>query len=504
MTCHHFCQFFFDDFLPQYKSVANENLINSDNWLGEDDEPLTGFEWKAGTKRVTTGLILWSDVFLYDGPKGEKIAIYLMDTQGLFDHKSTSVDNSRIFSLSTMISSVQILNLFNIIQENHLQYLQFATEYARYASAEDEKSPFQRLLILIRDWSSPEDYRYGLKGGRAYLSTNLEIQDYQTRELQSVRRYLHSSFDKIDCFLMAYPGRAVARDSTYDGRWSEIDEEFVQGMQDLFEFLFAPTKLTVKKINGVPIKPADLLIFINTYVENFKSDQMPEATNVYESTLEKQFRVLIARSVDVYINAVATHDRELKGEEDINKLHLKAKETTLKYFNQEKKFGTHSEGATFKKELQKKIEEVFQQWKKVYLSQLRKLQEQKVITQQQTTQVHQAQELDSKAKEELANAMKAADEAKKALDKARYDTEEARREARELAERSKQSEKDRAEAIEKEAQTREWLDKMTKDKEFFEDQYNNHKDNALKQVGTTLGDSQQHSGFASEYCDSTF
>lgn len=118
--------------------------------MGDENEPLTGFAWKSGTTRITTGLILWSDVFLYDEPNGDKLAIYLMDTQGLFDHKSSPTDNSRIFSLSTMISSVQILNLFNIIQENQLQYLQFATEYARYARAENDQFPFQNLLILIR------------------------------------------------------------------------------------------------------------------------------------------------------------------------------------------------------------------------------------------------------------------------------------------------------------------------------------------------------------------
>jgi atlastin len=235
---------------------------------------------------------LWSDVFLYDDPNGDKIAIYLMDTQGLFDHKSSSTDNSRIFSLSTMISSIQILNLLNIIQENQLQYLQFATEYARYASADEEKSPFQNLMILIRDWNSPEEYKYGLRGGNAYLNSFLEIHDFQTRELQSVRRYLRSSFEKIDCFLMPHPGRAVARDSTYDGRWSEIDEDFVHGM---------------------PVKPADLLVFISTYVDNFKNDSMPEATNIYESTLDKQFRILMGKSVDIYVNAIAAHDTELNG-----------------------------------------------------------------------------------------------------------------------------------------------------------------------------------------------
>lgn len=63
-------------------------------------------------------------MFLYDNPNGEKIAIYLMDTQGLFDHSSTPTDNIRIFSLSALMSSVQLMNIFGMIEESHLEYLQ--------------------------------------------------------------------------------------------------------------------------------------------------------------------------------------------------------------------------------------------------------------------------------------------------------------------------------------------------------------------------------------------
>lgn len=396
-----------------------------------------------------------------------------------------------------MISSIQILNLLNIIQENQLQYLQFATEYARYASVDEEKSPFQNLLILIRDWNSPEEYKYGLRGGNAYLNSFLEIHDHQTQELQSVRRYLRSSFEKIDCFLMPHPGRSVARDSTYDGRWSEIDEEFVHGMQDLFMHLFAPKKLKLKQINGVPVKPADLLVFISGYVDNFKNDSMPEATNIYESTLDKQFSILIGKSIDIYVNAVAAHDMELTGEDDINRLHATAKDAALKFYNAEKKFGDYAEGANYKRELQKKIEVTFQQWKKVSMSHIRTLQQQKNKTVQQVNQVVQAQVQDDKAKQDLEVAVINAEEAKKALEKARFDTAEARREAEELRQKSLAAEKDRAEAIEKENQTREWLEKMTKDKEYFEEQYNEYKANAVQNVGASLGNAQRENGFSS-------
>lgn len=96
-------------------------LSNATGWIGDSETPLSGFSWRSGVDRDTTGLILWSDIFLLDKSDGEKLAIVLMDTQGLFDNQTTIADNSKIFALGTLISSVQILNLFSIIQEDHLQ-----------------------------------------------------------------------------------------------------------------------------------------------------------------------------------------------------------------------------------------------------------------------------------------------------------------------------------------------------------------------------------------------
>jgi atlastin len=109
---------------------------NLDGWLGKDDEPLIGFSWSGGSDRVTTGIFIWSDIFLHDYPNGRKVAILLLDTQGTFDSHSTVKDCATVFALSTMLSSVQIYNLSQNIQEDDLQHLQLFTEYGRLALAD--------------------------------------------------------------------------------------------------------------------------------------------------------------------------------------------------------------------------------------------------------------------------------------------------------------------------------------------------------------------------------
>lgn len=39
------------------------------DWLGDEDEPMKGFEWCNGSERVTDGIWMWSDIFTYDKKK---------------------------------------------------------------------------------------------------------------------------------------------------------------------------------------------------------------------------------------------------------------------------------------------------------------------------------------------------------------------------------------------------------------------------------------------------
>ena len=147
----------------QYGSINRENselFINPENWLGNEKEPLKGFSWRSGSERDTTGISIWNDVFLYnDDDTEDEVAIFVMDTQGLFDDRTSFSDNSRIFALGTLISSIQVFNISAQLQEDQLQYLQFATEYAKFSTNFDEGSTekcFQKLVFLIRDWVSSE------------------------------------------------------------------------------------------------------------------------------------------------------------------------------------------------------------------------------------------------------------------------------------------------------------------------------------------------------------
>jgi atlastin len=54
------------------------------------------FHWENSSDRQTTGILMWLEPFIIKRD-GQEIAKLLMDTQGCFDDKTTTSENSQIF-----------------------------------------------------------------------------------------------------------------------------------------------------------------------------------------------------------------------------------------------------------------------------------------------------------------------------------------------------------------------------------------------------------------------
>lgn len=104
------------------------------------------FAWRGGRERQTTGIWMWSEPFIRE-KGGEKIAILLMDTQGMFDNETTMTLTAQIFGLSTLVSSFQIYNVDKRIQEDNLQHLALFSEYGRLALSPHDKAPSLETVL---------------------------------------------------------------------------------------------------------------------------------------------------------------------------------------------------------------------------------------------------------------------------------------------------------------------------------------------------------------------
>lgn len=341
----------------------NNPLSDVHNWMGEEDEPLTGFSWRAGANRLTSGIVIWSDVFLYD-TKNEKLAIVLMDTHGLFDSSTTPPDNSRIFALGTLLSSTQIFNINDIVQEDHLQYLQTATDFARFAARENlvnQKSytkPFQNLFFLMRDWSHEQSFSYGLSGGAQYIADYLHIKDDQHPDLYHVRNYIKSTFDNVECFLLPHPGFKIVSNQHYDGSWKDWNEEFKDSLEELIPAILRSKKLRVKRILGKEVDGKTFRKYATAFFQTFQSTNLTDIKTVYETAIEKQMEQIIGECLVYYQKIMKDFEDFTQPEfaEVLDMNHEITKNMTILKFKTTRKMGSQEYDILFERELEREID----------------------------------------------------------------------------------------------------------------------------------------------------
>uniref|UniRef100_A0A3Q3IKE9 GB1/RHD3-type G domain-containing protein n=1 Tax=Monopterus albus TaxID=43700 RepID=A0A3Q3IKE9_MONAL len=326
----------------------------SRSWMGGDDEPLTGFTWRGGCERETTGIQIWSDVFVVDKPDGSKVAVLLVDTQGAFDSQSTIKDCATVFALSTMTSSVQVYNLSQNIQEDDLQHLQLFTEYGRLAMEEIYLKPFQSLMFLIRDWSYPYEHHYGVEGGNAFLEKRLQVKQNQHEELQNVRKHIHSCFSNIGCFLLPHPGLEVATNPCFDGRLRDINGDFKRELAKLVPLLLAPERLVEKEIGGNKVTCRDLVEYFKAYIKIYQGEELPHPKSMLQATAEANNLTAV----------VCGGDKPYIAPADLEHFHEEFREHSVRYFRSVKKMGGEEFCQRYQNQLESELDEAYTNFSK--------------------------------------------------------------------------------------------------------------------------------------------
>ncbi|KAL5970478.1 Atlastin-2 [Taenia solium] len=337
------------------------------NWLGNPHEPLTGFHWRGGADRDTTGIHIWSEPFFVKLPSGEEAAVLFLDTQGSFDCRANMKQSATIFALSTMLSSKEIFNVKDNLQEDYLQHLQFFTEYGRIAlEAGYAQTPFQHLEFLVRDWAFAYEHPYGSKGGMDLLNKRLEVDDDMPKENISLRSHIKSCFSDLQCYLMPHPGLTVANSPTFNGRLADIDPTFVKQLQDYVPHILSPLNLTVKSINGQAVTCCELMEYFRAYVKIFQSGELPQPVSMYAATAEVNNLNACNRSRSLYaqeMNMVCGPRRPFVSSRVIEEAHQRCQDMALKEFRKTPKMGGEDLAESFEKKLVQEIDELYNNYK---------------------------------------------------------------------------------------------------------------------------------------------
>lgn len=245
---------------------------DSGTWKPDENLILSGFEWKHSYAGVTSGMMMWSKPLLIQIGQ-EKMAVLLVDTEGGDDPDKNPEIYTHLITLSSLMSSCQIINIRERILRSNLDCLSLTVEYGKLsqskASADSSFATFQNLTFIIRDWIHGD---FGLKAGAAQLTRLFK----QLHNADSVK----TAFTSMNCFLMPYPGEVVKK-KDFDGRLHVCDYEFKEQLPILMSHMMS--QLSAKLIEGKRVTGSQLATYFETFFNIFKHD-MPMPTQVLEAT----------------------------------------------------------------------------------------------------------------------------------------------------------------------------------------------------------------------------
>lgn len=245
------------------------------DWIGEhkEDDEMNGFHFCGGQEADTKGVWMWSEIFTYDRDDGEKIAIILFDTQGIFDTESSMKECTAIFAISMLLSSVQCFNVMVNIQESDLQHLHLFADYGISAmNLNSNEKPFQKFIFVVRDWPYSYENNYGYS--QAVTDHKLGETKNQSGDMRHLRTRIRSTIDVIQTFLMPFPGPVVLEEN-FRGKLHGINKDFIECVQQFLPTILAPENLIIRQINGQKMRICDFKTYLKTFVDAFNGNEMP-------------------------------------------------------------------------------------------------------------------------------------------------------------------------------------------------------------------------------------
>jgi atlastin len=277
-----------------------------------------GFPFASGRKRHTTGLWIWDKVYV----KNDRGYLF-MDTQGLFDTETNQVVTTKVFALSTLISSFLIFNVSKQLQEDQLQQLAVFSEYAKLMNS---PGPFQNLELVVRDWQhetlAGDDYLNEVFGGRV------------DQELKDTRNSISACFQKIGCTLLPHPGFQVAKESFDLG---DLSIEFQEQVSTFVRKIMHKESRT-KKINQVGVFTKDLTTVISEYVNLMNhAETFPQIDNILAANSKIMSITTKDRAYDMYLKTV--NNTSPISLSELHKIQRKGIKEALEFFDNARQLG---------------------------------------------------------------------------------------------------------------------------------------------------------------------
>ncbi len=223
-----------------------------------------------------------------------------------------------------------------------------------------DKKLFQQLIFLVRDWPNRDEFDYGFEGGHDYIQKDvLQIDEDHQENMKDLRRNINKAFESIKCFLMPHPGSKVARSKTFDGRWSDIDEDFLANLKVFIPKILSPKNLIFKRIVGKPATARMLYDQIKQYRDVLNSDKVPNPKALHEALAERLLTDLVEDIFKEYEKELTGKSMTVKNIPDLQNFHSATLEDSKSKFRKAPKIGEAKMIESFSTRLTQKIRDYY-------------------------------------------------------------------------------------------------------------------------------------------------
>lgn len=146
---------------------------------------------------------------------------------------------------------------------------------------------------------------------RTYFERRLTGRDLH-EDLQRARKYLQSSFEDVDGFLLPHPGLSVTGQE-FNGSLTQVDERFLKLATVYCEELFGPEQLESSTFMGNPVTCRDLLLFAKLYAEIIQENgfQLPDLQTIAAAVDDKGNERLKRDALAKYKREMAKFDHSM-------------------------------------------------------------------------------------------------------------------------------------------------------------------------------------------------
>ncbi|CAM5147675.1 unnamed protein product [Natator depressus] len=281
-------------FLLNYLLRRLQSLdVKDGSWMGREEEPLEGFEWRVGARSITKGVWAWSQPFWVPS-EGGQVAVLLVDTEGSMDIARDRETSVKLSTLSMLLGSYQILNVSSQLKDPDLEYLEMFLHVAEEVGKEYGLESIQHLDLLVRDWSNSPVL--GTDGGKEHLRDVRQMLAARSpwkhpKALEALSR------SKTRCYLMPFPGKRIMTGS--QGCLRDMDEDFRDSLRDYVTGLVASAGQHVwRDRHGALVTGSQLATKIKTFSDLMKKHCFGFSSPAQMAIIFHNQRVLDRASAD--------------------------------------------------------------------------------------------------------------------------------------------------------------------------------------------------------------